>query len=356
MIPRFVRAKIVLISIAGKWREILTKVSVIIPVYNVEKYLRECLDSVVNQTLNDIEIICVNDGSPDNSLEILKEYAQKDSRFVIIDRENQGVSKSRNEGIENAQGEFVCFMDPDDYYPTNDILATLYNKAKENNVLICGGEFSSYAGNGAELTQNYKGSFDGYLFEKDGIIEYKDYQFDYGYHRFIYDREFLIKNNIFFPNYVRFQDPPFFVNAMAQAKCFYAVDKITYGYRFAHNKVKWTKKKAKDLLLAITEDFKYSKKYDFEKLNEYTFIRFQQHYSGIRNVIDLELINIIEKMFEYNSELEAYCKEQRLTKFGYYTKWLQSVFSIKNEMSRDKKYKVLTILGIEIKFRRKQYA
>ena len=334
----------------------MAQISIVIPVYNVEKYLRECLDSVINQTLHDIEIICINDGSTDSSLEILKEYSQKDSRFILIDRGNRGVAKSRNEGIEKAQGEFVCFMDPDDIYPHTDILETLYKKAIENNVLICGGEFSHYAGKGAELTQDYKGSFDGYLFEKDGIIEYKDYQFDYGYHRFIYDREFLIKNNIFFPNYVRFQDPPFFVNAMAQAERFYAVDKITYGYRFGHNKVKWTKKKAKDLLLAITEDFKYSKKYDFEKLNEYTFIRFQQHYSGIKNVIDLELINIIENMFKYNSEFEKYCKIQKLTKIGYYTKWLEPVFSIRNEMSRNKKYKVFTILGVKIKIRRAEYA
>ena len=110
----------------------MPKVSVIIPVYNVEDYLRECLDSVINQTLKDIEIICIDDGSTDNSLEILKEYAQRDNRIFIIDRENRGVGKSRNEGIEKANGEFVCFIDPDDLYPTNDILEKLLN---EDNLL-----------------------------------------------------------------------------------------------------------------------------------------------------------------------------------------------------------------------------
>ena len=94
----------------------MPKVSVIIPCYNTEKYLKECLDSVINQTLKDIEIICINDGSTDNSLEILKEYAQKDERIKLIDRENKGVAKSRNEGIRKVTGQFVCFMDPDDYY------------------------------------------------------------------------------------------------------------------------------------------------------------------------------------------------------------------------------------------------
>ena len=91
------------------------KVSVIIPVYNVEKYLRQCLDSVVNQTLKDIEIICIDDGSTDNSLNILKEYAQKDNRIKIISKKNGGLSSARNAGLKFATGEFVGFVDSDDY-------------------------------------------------------------------------------------------------------------------------------------------------------------------------------------------------------------------------------------------------
>ena len=93
----------------------MPKVSVIIPVYNVEKYLRECLDSVINQTLSDMEIICINDGSTDKSLGILKEYAEKDSRIKIIIQENQGQGVARNNAIEAAQGEYLVFVDPDDF-------------------------------------------------------------------------------------------------------------------------------------------------------------------------------------------------------------------------------------------------
>lgn len=93
----------------------MPKVSVIIPVYNVEKYLRECLDSVINQTLSDIEIICINDGSTDKSLGILKEYAEKDSRIKIITQENQGQGVARNNAIEAAQGGYLVFVDPDDF-------------------------------------------------------------------------------------------------------------------------------------------------------------------------------------------------------------------------------------------------
>lgn len=91
------------------------KVSIIVPVYNVEEYLVKCLDSLINQTLKEIEIICINDGSTDNSLEILNAYAQKDSRIKVINKENEGVSAARNIGLAQAQGEYVMFVDSDDY-------------------------------------------------------------------------------------------------------------------------------------------------------------------------------------------------------------------------------------------------
>ena len=95
------------------------KISVIIPVYNVEKFLRECLDSVVNQTMRDIEIICVNDGSTDNSLDILKEYAAKDDRIIVINQTNGWLSAARNNGLKIARGEYIQFVDSDDYLELN---------------------------------------------------------------------------------------------------------------------------------------------------------------------------------------------------------------------------------------------
>ena len=94
----------------------MPKISVIIPVYNVEKYLPQALESVINQTFSDLEIICVNDGSTDNSLKILEEYAQKDERIIVFSQKNQGVSSARNKGLDNAQGEYIMFLDPDDTY------------------------------------------------------------------------------------------------------------------------------------------------------------------------------------------------------------------------------------------------
>ena len=95
------------------------KISIIIPVYNVEKYLRECLNSVVNQTMRDIEIICVNDGSTDGSLDILKEYAKKDDRIIVINQTNGFVESARNNGLKIAKGEYIQFVDSDDYLELN---------------------------------------------------------------------------------------------------------------------------------------------------------------------------------------------------------------------------------------------
>lgn len=107
-------------------------VSIIIPVYNVSNYLKTCLESVINQTYKELEIICINDGSTDNSLEILKEYASKDKRIIIIDKKNAGVSAARNDGIEKSNGEYIFCMDSDDYID-NDFIEVFYNNAEKNN-------------------------------------------------------------------------------------------------------------------------------------------------------------------------------------------------------------------------------
>ena len=117
----------------------MPKVSIVVPVYNVEKYLRRCLDTLVSQTLEDIEIICVNDGSTDSSLQILEEYAKKDNRVVIVTQVNGGLSDARNTGLAYVTGEFIGFVDSDDYIEEK-FYEKLYNAAKSENAEIacCG--------------------------------------------------------------------------------------------------------------------------------------------------------------------------------------------------------------------------
>src|SRR5699024_8084583 len=110
----------------------MPKVSIIVPVYNVEKYLKQALESAVNQTLNDIEIICIDDCSTDNSLNILKEYQLKDNRIKIIEqKENKGQGVARNLGLNIAEGEYIMFLDPDDWLELN-ACEIAYNQISKN--------------------------------------------------------------------------------------------------------------------------------------------------------------------------------------------------------------------------------
>lgn len=107
----------------------MVKVSVILPVYNSEKHLAQCLDSILAQTLQEIEMIFVNDGSKDGSLAILQEYAKKDSRITVIDQENRGAGAARNRGLAEAKGEYLLFLDADDFFEP-DLLSEAYDTAK----------------------------------------------------------------------------------------------------------------------------------------------------------------------------------------------------------------------------------
>lgn len=109
----------------------MPKVSIVIPTYNVENYLHECMESVVNQTLRDIEIICINDGSTDGSLEILRKYADRDERVILIDKKNEGYGVGMNTGMDIATGEYIGIVEPDDFVPLT-MYEDLYNIAKEN--------------------------------------------------------------------------------------------------------------------------------------------------------------------------------------------------------------------------------
>lgn len=251
------------------------KVSVIMPVYCGEKHLEESIDSVLGQSLKEIELICVDDGSTDASLSILNDYAQRDERVVVFTQENRGSGIARNLALDNAKGEYVVFMDCDDFYPNDNTLQILYDRIVKNQVNICGGSFSRYIDR--KLSAEFEEALKPYIFEKEGLIQYCDYQFDYGYHRFMYKRSFLAKHAINFPNLKRFQDVPFFVKAMICAKQFYAIKEITYCYRKEEGRSApkdWTSDKYRDVLLGISQNLKLSKSADLGLLHARTWKHF----------------------------------------------------------------------------------
>ncbi|MCD8381951.1 MAG: glycosyltransferase family 2 protein [Clostridiales bacterium] len=243
------------------------KVSVIMPVFNGERYLNECLDSVLSQTLLDIELICVDDGSTDGTFGILAQRAEKDRRVQIKHQENAGPGPARNCALSMARGQYIAFMDADDLYPEVDTLEQLYQSAVSHEAKIAGGYRMVFKN---EETQNevndpvYKISE---AFPEGGMISYYQTQTDFNYQCYIYDRCFILENNIFFPDYRRFQDPPFFVRAMCTARMFYLLPKPTYLYRWGHQTIQWTARKTTDMLrgnidvLLLTKEYRLSELY-----------------------------------------------------------------------------------------------
>lgn len=247
------------------------KVSVIIPVYNGERFLEECLGSVLSQTLADIEVLCIDDGSSDGTPAILDRYAAKDGRLRVFAQENAGAGPARNLGIREAAGEYIAFMDSDDFYPSADTLEKLYAAAEANGVPVCGGGFSHLSG--GQICANFSGSFAGYTFREDGPVRFSDYQFDYGFHRFLYRTAFLRKNGLFFPDYARYQDPPFLARTLAAAGTFYAVNAVTYVYRTGYKEVAWNEKRVLGLLRGLRDNLEFSSRRGFSRLHRLNWDR-----------------------------------------------------------------------------------
>lgn len=220
-----------------------TKVSIIIPVFNTEKYLKRCIDSLIQQTLKEIEIICVNDGSKDKSLNILEEYAQKDSRITIINKSNEGQSIARNIGIQKAKGEYIGFVDSDDWVD-KDFYEKLYNTAtKTNSEIAVAGIIRLHKFNRKNhllikdciSTDNYQ--------KKIEICDVPDKSYVWNK---IYKRSELQKNNLTFKPGVIYEDVIFTPQVLNKLKRLVSVPNTYYYYwRNANSTVTLRSEKAK---------------------------------------------------------------------------------------------------------------
>ena len=256
-----------------------SNISIIIPAFNNSLTVGYCIENVLLQSSVDIELICIDDGSTDDSAKIVEGLACKDSRIKLIKQENQGAGVARNAGIRAAKGEYIAFMDADDYYPAADILDKLYRKAIENNANICGG--SLLIRNGVSEENDFNADLFGNHFTKEGWVNFSDYQYDYAFYRFIYRREFLISNNLFFPDYRRYQDPPFMLRAFASAGRFYAVPDVTYCYRLSSDPIRWTTDKVLDLLRGIEDNLRFSAEHGFDQVHLLNYRRLCNDFNGI---------------------------------------------------------------------------
>ncbi len=213
----------------------MAKVSIIIPVYGVEKYLRECLDSVLAQTLEDLEIILLDDGGKDSCPQMIDEYAAKDSRIVAIHKENGGYGHTCNMGLERATGEYVAIVEPDDFIDKN-MYKELYNKAVENDAdIVKSGYYENYD-LGEDSFKKLKPELKGFAVPNK-VFTLKEYPQFVRMHpsiwSCIYKREFLEKNQIRFVEApgAGWTDNPFQVQTMCLADRIVYVDKPYYYWR-----------------------------------------------------------------------------------------------------------------------------
>lgn len=391
----------------------MPKISVIIPCYNTEKYLRECLDSVINQTLKDIEIICINDGSTDNSGKILDEYAKKDNRIKVIHKENEGAGVARNVGISLAKGEYLSILDSDDVFELN-MLELLLQKSESTNadITICRSQILNLQNNQIEdMSWSLK-----YLPDKE-IFSYKDFL---PFHVFdfcigwswdkLYKTSFVKEYNLEFQNLRSTNDAYFVFLSLCLAKKITTIEDILITHRVNTNQqLSETRekdplcfidacKKIRDSLIKynlyddleqsflnwflsftlwhinslpikhaniikkniveVFEEFKcfekkegfYINKNDYKMLNifaESSTYSMQQELILSNNKIDRlngEIDNMNNKIARLEAIIEAYVNKDS---------FIETIFSVKNQVHGEIKHKVITILGIKIKLKRK---
>lgn len=214
-------------------------VSVILPVYNVEKYIRKCLDSVVNQTYRNLEIICVDDCGQDNSMDIVKKYAEKDNRIVILSNgSNKGLSVARNEGLKVAKGKFVYFIDSDDWIENNaiDVLVRIASNYNSDIVLF---EANMVDENGNILDKRVRndireGCYSGIdLFIR--MMKHNCYLTEVPYAFF--RRKYLIDNKIIFKPGILYEDDLFSYEILCSSINVYCTKYVFYNYVIHNNSI-----------------------------------------------------------------------------------------------------------------------
>lgn len=241
----------------------MTKISVIIPVYNDANLLNKSINSVLKQTLNDIEIICINDGSTDNSLEILKELEKKYDSIKVFSQENQGSGKARNKGINESNGEYIAFLDADDFFIDDDSLEKLYKIGNENNANLVSGNIKLVDNN-----NKFSPFKDLNYYTEESKILPEEYGIPWAFYKSIYKKDFLIKNNIYFPDLIRGQDPVFLAEVLSKVDYVYTVNTDVYAYYYINGANKCN---TFDKRYAHIMHFKYVFKY-FED-DKFTIIR-----------------------------------------------------------------------------------
>lgn len=303
----------------------MPKVSVISPVYNVEKYLKRCLDCFANQTISDLEFILIDDCSSDNSLKILNEYAEKDSRFKIIALDkNSGAAIARNKGLDIAQGEYIGFIDPDDAIDLN-YYEELYKKAKEEDYDIVKCPRKNISVDGKVQVSNIA----------ESINEYGPCAFTHEWTCAIYKMSLIRNNNIrFVPEIIKSQDTVFLNAVVMHAQSIALIDNVFYYYHRRENSLNSKKISIKHIQSAIT-----AKKTVLNNINSSDI--YENNSKAYTHIYSLTLLSLIDKYYQTDSdEIREDCLK---TLIEYYQKSKN-----KKDLNKKIKYKsIIKFLGKE---------
>lgn len=306
-------------------KEIL--VTVIVPCYNVEKYIEKGLNSLINQTLKDIEIIVINDGSNDNTLKILNDFKKNDKRIRIIDKKNEGVSAARNIGLKEAKGKYICFMDSDDWLE-KDFLEKMYNKISENDYdMVACDTYAIYPNKKKYIKSNINDNQD----EKKLMIDAYTVIWNK-----IYKKEII--KDIYFDNSISFcEDVLFLYEVYLKVKRVGSIHEPLYNYlqrekslTYTYNEIIYDLIKSIDKVVDYYEINNYLDKY-YQEI-EYSYVRylfatFIKRLSKTKNKIEFKkgcnfVKNKVKEKFPYYKK-NKYLKNKK----GLYLKYFNNAFA-----------------------------
>lgn len=324
----------------------MPKISVIIPIYKVEDYLEECLKSVVNQTFKDIEIICVDDCGMDNSIKIAEKFAQNDNRFKILyHKKNKGLGPARNTGMKEATGEYIFFLDSDDYLK-EDILEKLYNKIKETNSDIVVSNSYTFTNEKDEYTLNRIIDLNRWLnTDKESFVTVNKQNFIDSVTKIpctawgkLYSRSFISENNLeFIDNNVIHEDNGFWIKCCTNFPKIYRITDIGVMYRIRKN--------------AITTEIDIKK----NKAKKYKHMKMvlANTLNYIKNNYPTDLYNYFKNQIKNSPTYQKYYYIQIPLILKYcWSKNEKYIYILGIQIFREKniedKFKIRKIFGIEI--------
>ena len=292
----------------------MNKVSIIIPVYNSEKYIGRCLDSIINQTYKNLEIICLNDGSKDKSIDVLNEYKKKDKRIVIVDKQNEGVSKTRNKGIKIATGDYIMFCDNDDYFDKDYVEIYVKAMLKYDADVIMGGY--KRPNSKGKILINYS--------LKEGKLNKELIKITAPWAK-LFKRDYIVKNNIeFLPNNLG-EDFYFNIQALIMSEKVYRISYVGYNWYYNEESVSNTTQKSFEkadifnLLNNIYKRYEESKSLqnnrEYIEFNLYTYIVWFLGYSQKKYKYKVISKNY-DKLFDWYKEKFPNYKKNKFIGFN----------------------------------------